>query len=353
MDHNQIKEIIIPIVFALSSFSISYIATQFLRKVTLRYEIVDEPGARRSHTDPTPRGGGMAFVFSFIMIFSISPFFYEYNPRSFLGFLFCSSAISILGLLDDLKSLSRNLRVGIWVGITIVAIFFGISIEEITFPLIGNVQLGLFSPLMTFLWLIGVTNFFNFMDGIDGLAASEAIVVSLFLSVIAFLSSNNVVFIASVILFGGSFGFLFHNFPQANIFMGDGGSNFLGFAFAAMAVIISQSEDNSIPFLVTVILLMMFLLDAGTTLIKHLPKGKNWLEPHRDHYYQRLIKSGLSHLQVTLLYSSLNIILGVVAYAYMIATNAFIRTGLLALSVVPFLFVVILSYRRKQRATSG
>jgi len=170
----------------------------------------------------------------------------------------------------------------------------------------------------------------------------------LFLSGIAFYTGNGLVFTASVIIFGAVLGFLPHNFPKAKVFMGDGGSNFLGYIFAALAVIGSQSDNNQISFIIPVILLSLFLLDGGTTLIKRLPKGKDWLEPHRDHYYQRLIKLGISHKNVTLLYSALNLLLGVIALLVQ-KTNERLSLVLILISVVPFLIVMIITREFERR----
>lgn len=342
----------LPILLSLA-FLLSAGLTRFIRSLAMQYRIIDVPNSRSSHETPTPRGGGMAIAVTYFLIIGLLLLGGFLSISEVGGLLISGLAITLLGFIDDLITLPRKPRLLVWLLITGIAIIFGISLKTIELPWLGKINFGILSPLVTFLWLIGVTNFYNFMDGIDGLAASETIAAAGFLLFFSFRMGNDVIAFSSLVLLGAAGGFLIYNFPPAKIFMGDGGSNFLGFIFATLAVLGGKAESGQIPFVVPVILLNMFLLDGGVTLIKRLPKGKKWLEPHRDHYYQRLIKSGLSHLQVTLLYSSMNIILGVVAYAYMIATNAFIRTGLLALSVVPFLFVVILSYRRKQRATSG
>ena len=122
--------------------------------------------------------------------------------------------------------------------------------------------------------------------------------------------------------------------------MGDGGSNFLGFVFAALAIIGSQSGTASIPFVIPVVLLGTFLFDATITLLKRIPKGKKWLKPHRDHYYQRLIIMGYSHKQITSLYCLINILLGCVAFLY-IRSDGFMALGLLIVALVPLLSIAV------------
>ena len=343
-----------PLIFSailVTALLVSAGLTGILRKIGIHYQIMDVPTSRSSHERPTPRGGGMAVAVTYFLFTGAFLAGGLLPPDKVGGLLITGCAITLLGFIDDLITLPRNPRVIVWLVITGLAVLLGISLEAIELPVLGTVQFGIFSPLVTFLWLIGVTNFYNFMDGIDGLAASETILTAGFLLFFSFRAGNDVIAFSSLVLLGAAGGFLIYNFPPAKIFMGDGGSNFLGFMFAALAVLGGKAESNQIPFVIPVILLNMFLLDGSVTLIKRLPKGKNWLEPHRDHYYQRLIKSGLSHLQVTLLYSSMNIILGGVAYVYLVAANDLLRAGLLVLSAVPFLFVVIITHRREQRVS--
>jgi UDP-GlcNAc:undecaprenyl-phosphate GlcNAc-1-phosphate transferase len=332
-------------------FLLSFAGTYALKKLFIRYQVIDLPGERRSHTTPTPRGGGMAIVAAFLLIFLVVGFTLPFERNIYWGILLAGAAISALGFVDDLYTLPRTPRILAWIGITALSILFGINLRSINLPILGTIQFGFLSPLFTFLWLIGVTNFFNFMDGINGLAGFEALLAAGFLAGIAYGAGNLFLFVAALIVFSGALGFLPHNFPRAKIFMGDGGSNFLGYVFAALTIIGSQSGENAIPFLVPTILLLMFLLDAASTLLKRLPKGKDWLEPHRDHLYQRLIKLGYSHSQVTLGYAAINLFLGMMAILYY-RSSGFLSLLYLGLSVIPFLGLVIFTVFKERRYNS-
>ena len=341
-------DIIISITIFIACFFLSTLGTWLLKKVFIHYQVIDIPDERRSHTVPTPRGGGMAIVGTFLLAFFIVGLIHPFKQNIFWGLMIASLAISILGFLDDLYTLPRTPRILAWIGITAITILFGIDLKSITFPIIGTINFGILSPLVTFFWLIGVTNFFNFMDGINGLAGLEALLVSGFLAGIAFWAGNAIVFAAALIIAAAALGFIPHNFPKAKIFMGDGGSNFLGFIFASLTIVGSQDLAYPIPFIVPVILLLMFLLDGASTLLKRLPKGKDWLEPHRDHLYQRLIKLGYSHTQVTLAYASINVFLGIMAIYYY-KSSGILSLGYLILSLIPFVALTIFTVLREKK----
>lgn len=332
--------VVIPLGFLFLAFFISYLGTFVVRRWAPQSGVVDIPNERSSHNRPTPRGGGIAIVASFFAAMLLAYFFYPFDGKTYWGLLLNAAAIAILGIIDDLHSLSRRRRFVVWIIIAGVSMAFGIRLRTVALPVIGIIPLSILSPLVTFVWLIGVTNFYNFMDGIDGLAGGEAISVAGFLAIISLMYGNTFVFITSLILLGSALGFLLHNLPPARIFMGDGGSNFLGFVFAALAIIGSQSGAASVPFVIPVILLGTFLFDATITLLKRIPKGKKWLEPHRDHYYQRLIILGYSHKQVTSLYCLINILLGCIALLYT-QSDGFTALGLLAVALLLLLSIAV------------
>jgi UDP-GlcNAc:undecaprenyl-phosphate GlcNAc-1-phosphate transferase len=323
----------------LIAFLLTWLSLFPLRRWLLRWNIVDAPGKRSLHQSPTPRSGGLSIVAMFYLAIVAAHFAFGVDGPGFWALLMTALAIAALGFADDLYDVPRRVRFVTWIVIAAVAMLFGIRLTHIVLPLIGRIEFGWFSYPLTFVWLIGVTNFYNFMDGIDGLAGGEAVIVGAFLAAIAFASGNGFVAVTSLLIAAGALGFLLHNFPPARIFMGDGGSNFLGYLFAALGVMGAEYGSPPVPFVVPVLLLGMFLFDATVVLFKHLPRGKNWLEPHRDHYYQRLVLLGYTHLQVTLLYWTGSFLLGLFALAYLatsgwLALLPLLASGLLFLTVI-------------------
>ncbi len=310
--------------------------------------LIDVPNYRSSHSNPTPRGGGLAITIAFLIFFSILAFISDIDRSLYFGIISTFALIALLGLLDDIYTLSKKVRIISWIGITSISILCGMTIHQITLPIIGTVQFGILSPVITFLWLIGVTNFFNFMDGINGIAGFEALIVSGFLGWVSILAGNELTLIISAVLFSSVIGFLPYNFPTARIFLGDVGSNSLGFILGIAAIIGSQSTSDNIPFMVPVILMFMFLLDASSTLIIRIPKGKSWLEPHRDHTYQRLIINGLSHVQVTLIYSLCSLLLGILGLLYFQGSQKQ-QIWILILAILPFLLTYLFSLAVKKK----
>jgi UDP-N-acetylmuramyl pentapeptide phosphotransferase/UDP-N-acetylglucosamine-1-phosphate transferase len=229
-----------------------------------------------------------------------------------------ATLISAISWLDDLYSLSNRVRFSVH---TVAAIFV---ILVAGFPLttsvsiLGNLKLGLLGIPLTFLWIVGLTNAYNFMDGIDGIAGGQAVVAGIGWTLIGILTDLPFVTVLGGLLAATALGFLFHNWPPAKIFMGDVGSAFLGFSFAYLAIISANRE----PFLgiVGVLLVWPFVFDTIFTFLRRLKNRENIFSAHRSHLYQRLAISGYSHRTVALLYVGLDI-LGLIFALLLLSKN--------------------------------
>ena len=260
-----------------------------LRVLLLRVGIIDRPNARSSHTTPVLRGGGVAIILVILgwLIF---------EKMSCFGLIFPLLALASVSFWDDCRPLGARVR------FSVHALAAASTLIWLTYP-ISSTNQGfsiIFIPV-TFVWIIGYTNAFNFMDGINGLAAGQAVITALGAAVIghaAGLSWSHPAIMLSIVVAGSSGGFLPYNFPQAQIFMGDAGSASLGFLLAIITTWIARdtSWGLGIPL---VMLHANFILDTSITLLRRIIKNEKWHEAHREHFYQRLVRAGRSHLFVT------------------------------------------------------
>lgn len=279
----------------------SYACVGWVRIMAQRKRILDIPNARSSHTSPTPRGGGLAIFIVTCGGLLLSQVLYATWPAwSLAGFLIGATIIAAVSWIDDLRSLPCSMRflAHCCAAIVVVETIGVWNVVEV--PLVGQVTLGWLGYPLTFLWVVGVINAYNFMDGIDGLAGGQAVVAALGWCLLGWLSGQPAIFFLALLVGASSLGFLGHNWPPARIFMGDIGSTFLGFTMAVLAIVYSQTDPYG--FFIGILLLWPFLFDATSTFLRRLRKGENVFASHRSHLYQRLIIANHSHLTVTTAY---------------------------------------------------
>ena len=296
----------ISILLSLSAaFICSAVLTGFMRKYAVKRNVLDVPNARSSHTVPTPRGGGLAFAAAFL----ISTICIRLNYVDLPGFLpaiWGGALVAYIGWIDDKKRLPAGTRVIIhfiaatwgicWLG--------GLPSLDLGFTEVHFGNLGYPIAIVGTVWMI---NLYNFMDGIDGLAAGEAASVSAGAAFLFVLSGNGAMALLCLFLTASTGGFLIFNWPPAKMFMGDTGSGFLGYIFAMLAII--SERTTSIHLLVWAVLLAVFVTDATATLIKRILQGKRPTEAHREHAYQIAVQKGLSHKETTIGILSINLLI--------------------------------------------
>ena len=284
------------------------------RKYAIQEGIMDIPSDRSSHEEPTPRGGGISFMVVWVFAALISTTLLDYKTDYIVTLVFGAVIVGLIGIFDDVKSLSPLSR--------IIAHFFAGIVLGLTLDWWPEVDLKNFS----FFWgWIGIVclifftawsiNLYNFMDGINGLASTEAITLFGFGGWFIYMSGGTEEAMMAWILAAGVAGFMVWNFPKAKVFMGDGGSGFLGFMVAAFATLCVFRFH--IDYLLWAMLYSVFLFDATATLLRRMWRNEKWYHPHRSHAYQRLVRSGWSHTRVTISVLFLNLFIGGLAtYAY-------------------------------------
>ena len=285
---------------ALTLFCVSAVITHLV----LRLDILDEPNIRSSHSRPTPSTGGIAIVLTFLLgalIVIIFPNVLSISRDPYLGLFFALMVIALVGLLDDLKVFNsfKAKLIGQVIAASML-ISSGFIFDQVWLPLSGVFDLGWIGYPIALLWLVMFTNIFNFMDGLNGLAGGTAILAAIFLLLIASLESSPVIYVFCYAIAASIGGFFIFNFPHGRIFMGDVGSQFVGFAFGAMAIYSSQIDVSKISILVIPLLFFNFLFDTLFTICRRFCRGEKITEAHRTHLYQLLNQLGWSHVQVSL-----------------------------------------------------
>lgn len=283
-----------------------------MRCLVLRTGILDSPNSRSSHTRPTPTLGGIGIVAGVwgalgmgSLLDCALPFFW----KAMLG----SSVVLLFLIYDDIRPMGRLSKLAVQVSAGLVMMASGVVLRSAVLPWGGEVALGWAAYPLTFLWLVGLQNFFNFMDGIDGIVGFEGLVVAGLIGGLAVGFSPWLSGISAVLI-GAILGFLWWNAPPARIFMGDVGAHFLGLAFGVLAVV---GEGEGIPFWVSVLFMGAFLFDTIYTIFRRLFRGENITLAHRFHLYQRLIQLRWGHGRVDAVFVGFTLLLGAVGYLHL------------------------------------
>jgi Fuc2NAc and GlcNAc transferase len=284
-------------VVAALSFLLAWFATGFVRRYALRNAILDIPNVRSSHAAPTPRGGGLAIVAVFMGAIVLLACAGLLRLNVALVLIGAGGAVAATGYLDDRKTLPAGIRICVHILAAIVAVGLIGGIAEETLRRLGlhGIWAGCLLALVALTWS---TNLFNFMDGIDGIAGSEAVFIAGAGALLNWrYGGDGGLTAAMLLLAAATLGFLVWNWPPAKIFMGDVGSGFLGFTLAVLGL--AASRHGAIPIEIWAILSGIFLVDATVTLLTRMIRRERWFEAHRLHAYQNLASRWRGHLPVT------------------------------------------------------
>jgi UDP-N-acetylmuramyl pentapeptide phosphotransferase/UDP-N-acetylglucosamine-1-phosphate transferase len=280
---------------------ISYFLVALMCRWATQWKIIDIPNERSSHSRPTPRGGGLAILLVTLVGVWLSFLFRTNGPNQELAW-YTLAAIVVAGIswVDDVRSLSVKTRFAAH-GIAAFIALAGIGSWHIVPSLVeGSSDLLWLNAAMTWFWIVGLTNAYNFMDGIDGIAGGQAVVAGCGWAILGALTNQETLLILGVYMAFSSLGFLGHNWPPARIFMGDVGSAFLGFSFAVLPLLANPTDLAML--LAAILFLWPFLFDTTFTFFRRLLRGEPVFQAHRSHLYQRLVIAGCSHNTVTSLY---------------------------------------------------
>ena len=321
--------------FSVLSLVLALVMVPFVIRFSEKKKWLDIPdGKRKIHTKPISRLGGVALFLAFFLavlflsLCSDFPF-----PFFVLG---GGGVIFLTGLVDDLISLPPwGKLLGQILG-ALVLIRGGVTIQFLTLPWDEMVYLGNWSYPLTLLWIVGITNALNLIDGLDGLSTGIGAIASFTLGIIAWQEGRIEPAILSFLLVGATVGFLFYNFPPAKIFLGDSGALFLGGMLATISVQGAVKSAAAFTLAVPILILGVPILDTFFAIIR---RSKNHLPvscADRGHLHHRLLERGYSPRGVVILFYGISALLGVVA----IIVNTFIRNDTYSLLLILLLFAL-------------
>lgn len=305
--------------------------TRLVRAYAERTEILDIPNIRSSHTEPTPRGGGVIVALTWMAGTAWFMATDQVPVATSLALLGGGFLIALTGWWDDRRNLPRKIRFTLQLGAAFWTVLLLGGLDTVQLPP-WTVSLGTLGSALAVLGVVWMINLYNFMDGIDGLAGIEALTSALFIGIVFQTAGREELALLSWVLGAASLGFLVWNWPPASIFMGDVGSGLLGYAFAALALVAETTAG--IPLVVVLVPLGVFIVDATYTLFRRLLKGETVYKAHRSHVYQRLVRGGWTHRQVDITVFGLNILLCVIAWEIWIRPDLALPAVLGALVLV-------------------
>lgn len=283
---------------------ISYIITPVVKNIAVKLKYIDHPKTNKVHAHPTALLGGVAIYASFIVgLLTTAGFTFDVR---FISIIIGSTFLLVVGLVDDKMGMMPEVKLLGQFLAAMIVIKAGVRVE-----FLHNYYL---DTLFTYLWIVGITNAFNLLDNMNGLSAGIAVIASIFFGIVMCTSGQIDVAVIAFALAGSGLGFLKHNFPKANIFMGDTGSLVLGFVLAALAVMGSWSTKFLTTSLAMPILILAYpIFDTMLVTIMRLIEGRSVFQGGRDHSSHRIALLGLKKIGAVLTIYGICIALGLSA----------------------------------------
>jgi UDP-GlcNAc:undecaprenyl-phosphate GlcNAc-1-phosphate transferase len=354
------------VVACLTALFLSVLVTPLVRRLALRIGAVSTPGGRHVHGRTVPRLGGIALAFAWtvpvVALFLHSRVIaYQLHGRvvQLAAVVLGGAVICAVGALDDARSVRSLHKLAAQVVVATFAFACGLQIQAVVLPIVGTLQMGVFALPITVLWIVGVTNAVNLIDGLDGLAAGVSFFAALTSFVIAALSGSVFVALTMAALMGALVGFLFFNFNPARIFMGDSGSYFLGFVLATTALAgggLQQKASTAVSLLVPILALGLPIFDTLFSMFRRLLERRSIFSADRGHVHHRLLDIGLTHRRAVIFLYGISSLLAAGAIAVSLGRSwhvglALLSVTLVFLGLVRFLgYFEYLHFRRRQKS---
>lgn len=303
------------IIGAIISYLLGVFIVPFVIAFSKEKGLIDQPGERKIHSVPVSRLGGVAIWSSTMLTFLFLVFLSYYPYGSLLsGILLGSSLMFFLGLVDDVYTLNAKFKLFIQIAIATLVYLLGVKIDTIISPFGGVIHLGHFSYPITLLWIVGISNAVNFIDGVDGLAGSVITVNSITLAIIAvaMVPPNPISALIGFILAGSTLAFLTYNFNPAKIFMGDSGALFAGFLLASLSIT-GVMKAAALAIILPFVVLAVPIIDITYSSLRRISKGKSPFVADAEHIHHKLLQAGFSQKKTVAILTSVAIVAGAIA----------------------------------------
>jgi UDP-GlcNAc:undecaprenyl-phosphate GlcNAc-1-phosphate transferase len=335
----------------LSSLVASLLLTRYVRNHAVsRGWVSGATSQHHIHGTPLPRFGGVAIYLSFVSIIALvlvaSVFIKGIPPVStytVAWLVLCATVVFLLGVYDDLRSASPWLKIAVQVFAAMLLYFGGFRVLNVPF-VFGEEGFGWIALPLTVLWVLLITNAFNLIDGLDGLAGGSALFSTLTVFTIALINGNTLVALLAVTLGGAIVGFLRYNFNPATIFLGDCGSLFIGFMLSALAIVGSQKASTTIAVAIPVVSFGLPVLETLISILRRFLNGQPLFSGDRQHIHHKLLERGFSHRQAVILLYAVSAIFGLLSLLLLYPGTATVGVVLLVLGVGIWIAVQHLGY---------
>jgi UDP-GlcNAc:undecaprenyl-phosphate GlcNAc-1-phosphate transferase len=326
--------------------------TPLVRRVALRWGCLDHPAPNKPHGRAIPTLGGLAIAVPFLgvlwghALLAPSPL----TTPELAGLTGAGGLLVLLGSYDDLRGCGASLKLAVQVVAALVLYGAGFGIEQLTNPFDDAVGLSALALPVTILWIVGITNAINLIDGLDGLASGVVLIAAVTLLVIAGRVDETAVVLTAAVLAGSLAGFLPHNLPPARIFLGDTGSLFLGVTIAAVSLLHNRKGALTITLLLPVVLLALPILDTTLAFCRRIAGLRHPFQGDTQHLHHRLLRLGLAPYAALALFYSVSLALGATAFVLTFVPKHYTMGAVLVLAVAIGTLLWVLAHHERKAA---
>ncbi len=343
----------------LFAFLITLALTPVIKRIAVRYKICAFPNHRTVHKRIVPKLGGIAIYVGFLVTL-LGTFYVYYGTLTeisdhVLGLILGATLILFLGIYDDIRGANCYQKLTVQSAAALIAIYYGYNISSISLPFGTTINLGIWGIPLTILWITGISNAINLIDGLDGLAAGISLGVVFTFFLISLLFGDVQTIFSTAILTGVIAGFLVYNFNPAKIFMGDSGSLLIGFILACFAINGTNVSSSAVKILIPMVALGVPIIDTILAIIRRLRKHVHPFKADKEHIHHRLLFVGLSQRKAVILLYVVNALFGITAFLISVveARHHLILLSFVAAVVIVGMTELSLQFRNGKRNISS